>query len=119
MWFVLFPLMARFEAPGPLIVRSLLINKRSVVKVTVAGYKRLKSIVSPETAFVIASRREPRPPSFVLVTVMVLPKAGRATTRETSRTMEHRTFFRLINEPPGWTEPFGLRDVNVDTSLWL
>jgi hypothetical protein len=41
-----------------------------------AGYVREKTMVSPEPALSMASRREPGPLSLVFTTVNVLPKAG-------------------------------------------
>src|SRR5258708_4161291 len=73
----LFPLIARLEAPGPLIVRFELIVS-VLASVIVAGEARLKLMVSPGAAVVIAFRSDPAPLSLLFVTVMVAPKAGDA-----------------------------------------
>ena len=49
----LFPLTVKFEAPGPLIVRLVLMVSTPVVSVMVAGWARLKLIVSPDAALAI------------------------------------------------------------------
>ncbi|PYU02338.1 MAG: hypothetical protein DMG38_00685 [Acidobacteria bacterium] len=72
----LFPLIARLEAPGPLIVRFLLIKSSPLVRVMVPVTPKL--IVSPDDALAIESRSEPGPLSARLVTVIVAAKAGRA-----------------------------------------
>ncbi len=58
-------------APGPVIVRSLLINNSALVSVIVVR-PEAKLIVSPDAASRIACRSEPAPLSLVLVTVMVV-----------------------------------------------
>ena len=68
----LFPLIATLAAPGPLMVRLVLIVS-VLARVMVAGDARLKLMVSPETAFAIASRSEPKPLSLVFVTVRLVP----------------------------------------------
>src|SRR5438105_6347479 len=64
------PLIAKLEAPGPLIVRSLLITSSPEASVIVAGSGRLKSIVPPGATLAIASRSEPIPLLFVFVTAI-------------------------------------------------
>jgi len=69
----LFPLIATFGAPAPVIVRLVLIVSvlaRVMVPVT------LKLIVSPDDALAIAFRSEPAPLSARLVTVYVVAEAG-------------------------------------------
>src|SRR5207237_441994 len=74
----LFPLIVRLEAPGPLIVRFLLIKSSPLVSVMVAGRVRLKLMVSPGAAAAIASRSDPGPLSAWFVTVIAAAKAGTA-----------------------------------------
>jgi hypothetical protein len=62
----------------------------------VAGYVRLKLIISPFPAAVIAARSELGPLSFVLVTVRVLPKTGLKTARMSSRKIGGENFVRII-----------------------
>ena len=57
--------------PGPLMVVAWVMAISPVVSVMVAGYVRLKSIVSPSLAIASAWRNEPAPLSLVFVTVMV------------------------------------------------
>jgi hypothetical protein len=64
------------DAPGPAIVRCVLIVRLPLVRLMTAGYVREKTMVSPEPALSMASRREPGPLSLVFTTVNVLPKAG-------------------------------------------
>src|SRR6266853_4328744 len=71
------PLIAKLDAPGPLIVKFVLIVS-VLLSVIVAGKVRLKLIVSPDAALAIASRSEPGPLSFGFVTVAVLPNTGSA-----------------------------------------
>jgi len=66
----LFPLKVKFDSPGPEIVRFLEIVSWDA-NVMVAGYGRLKSIISPGAASIIACRRVPAPLSAVLLTVIV------------------------------------------------
>src|SRR5438876_3612763 len=71
----LFPLIARLDGPGPLIVRLVVMSS---VLLSVIVPVTPKLIVSPELAAAIAARREPSPLSFVFVTVIVLAKPGDA-----------------------------------------
>jgi hypothetical protein len=73
----LLPLTVKRLAPGPEIVRLLLMGISPVVSVMAAGSGRLNMMVSPEAALFIASLNEPAPLSAVLVTVRV----ERALTR--------------------------------------
>lgn len=74
--FALLPLIVRLDAPGPVIVRFVLMPRvLSSVIVPVTP----KIIVSPEEALTIALRSDPGPLSFVLVTVIVAPNAGETT----------------------------------------
>src|SRR5438105_2059218 len=95
------PLIAREEAPGPLMVRVLLpllsIVSGAVLSVIVAGKLRLKLIVSPELALLIASRSEPGPLSLVVVTVIVLPKTGTALRRPNTASADQTHFNALAN----------------------
>jgi hypothetical protein len=72
---VLLPLIARLDAPGPLIVTFVPIVS-VLASVTVPVIPKL--MVSPGLAVAIAFLREPGPLSLLVVTVMVLPKAGAA-----------------------------------------
>ena len=60
----------RRPAPGPVIVRFLLITNSPLVRVTAVRHGA-KLIVSPDEALRIACRNEPAPMSFPFVTVMV------------------------------------------------
>jgi len=73
------PLIARADAPGPVMVKDLsaaLSIVSAVLIVMVAGRTRLKLIVSPLAEASMAARSEPGPLSFVFVTMSVLPNAG-------------------------------------------
>src|SRR5260370_20614014 len=70
-----FPLITRFEAPGPLMARLVPIVS-VLLMVIVAGKLKLKLIVSPEAAVSIAFRSDPKPLSFALVTAIALAKLG-------------------------------------------
>ena len=90
-------MIARLDVPGPVIVRFLPIKRAPLVNVIVAGYIRLKLMVSPGLAAAIASRNVPAPLLFVLVTVMVLPKTGDAVVRiPSSIKLAHTTRLNLI-----------------------
>jgi hypothetical protein len=67
-------LTVKFEAPGPLIVRLVLMVSIPVVSVMVAGEVRLKLIASPDAALAIQPRSDPAPLSLVFVTVQTAPK---------------------------------------------
>jgi hypothetical protein len=56
----------------------------------------LELIVSPGAAAAIASRSEPAPLSFVLVTVMVAPKTGNALKTASERKIEKKRSFCLM-----------------------
>src|SRR5258708_2531571 len=88
------PLIAKLDAPGPLIVKFVLIVS-VLLSVIVAGKVRLKLIVSPDAALAIASRSEPGPLSFVLVTAIVFAKPceqARTTSQATARPPEFNCF---------------------------
>jgi hypothetical protein len=78
--FVLLPLIVNWCAPGPVMVNPLSPNAISPLEsVIVHGHPvKLKLIVSPSAAAVIASRSDPPPESAVLVTVRVAARAWRA-----------------------------------------
>src|SRR5438067_4600843 len=92
------PLISRTDAPGPLMVRLVPIVS-GVLTVMVVGRGRLKLIVSPAAALVIAARNEPEPLSFVFVTVMMrmLPKTGRALRRTRAASPDHTPFNALAD----------------------
>jgi hypothetical protein len=72
-----FPSIARLAAPGPMIVRLLLINSSPLAKVMVPV--AVTQIVSPDAALAIVARSEPAPLSAVLLIVVVqTPKAWTA-----------------------------------------
>src|SRR6478672_7890836 len=64
-----------------------------VVSVIVAGYVRLKSIVSPSFASMSACRSEPAPLSLLFITVMVTAEAWRQNEAATRRAMSLRERF--------------------------
>src|SRR5438067_649484 len=89
------PLIARREAPGPIMVSDLLpllSIVSALLTVMVAGYARLKLIVSLSAAVAIASRNEPGPLSFVFVTMMVLPNTGKALSKNSMAAAEQTVF---------------------------
>jgi hypothetical protein len=64
--------MVRFDDPGPEIVSDVGIKILPLVRVMVwPSRPESNDIVSPEDAFLIASRNDPDPLSFVFVTVIV------------------------------------------------
>ncbi len=73
------------SAPGPLIVRLLLINNSALVSV-IAVSPPAKSIVSPAAASRIACRSVPAPLSALLVTVRANAEFG--TTKSASKASE-------------------------------
>src|SRR5688572_3734018 len=103
------PLIVSKDAPGPVMVRDfapLLSTVSAVLTVMVAGYGRLKLIVSPLAAPAIAARNEPGPLSFVLVTVIVSPKTGKAPSKSSIAAPGQTAYNdladddRLIRSPP-------------------
>src|SRR5579862_8265664 len=90
----LFPLTERLDAPGPLMVRVLLIKSSPVVSVIVPV--TLKLMVSPGEVFAIAARRDPAPLSARLVTVIVAPKAGTALKTATIARPAHVVLKDLV-----------------------
>src|SRR5262245_65499951 len=67
----LFPLIARFTAPGPRIFRFLVTASSPPVSVIVAGTGSANVIVSPLRELLMAARNDPAPLSAALVTVRV------------------------------------------------
>src|SRR5262245_7700686 len=90
------PLIARLDAPGPLMVRMVLIVS-GVSRLIVAGSGREKLIVSAAAALSIAYRREPGPPSSVFVTVIVAPKTGKALRSINIASPEKKPFNALAD----------------------
>src|SRR5215471_11492714 len=85
----LFPSRARLVVPGPLMVRLVLISR---LLASVMVPPTLKLITSPGCAFVTASRSDPGPLSFVLVTLMLAAYAREVNnTKHTSREPSVRT----------------------------
>ena len=74
------PSMVSDPAPGPAMVRFLMMESSPLVAVVVPVSRivpvTLKTIVSPGAASMIACRREPAPESLVLLTVSVAACAG-------------------------------------------
>jgi hypothetical protein len=98
----LLPLMNRLEAPGPVIVRFLLIDS-VLARVMVEGAARLKLIVSPLEALAMAARREPDPLSAVLVTVKVAASADEVMKQQ--RTAIRIATGRFAMDPSLFTQP--------------
>src|SRR4029077_1244255 len=68
---LLFALMLRLAAPGPLMFTFLVTNNSPLVRLIVAGRPNAKVIVSLLPAAAIAARSVPCPVSAVLVTTIV------------------------------------------------
>ena len=84
-----FPLMARAVAPGPTMLRSLLIASSPLVNVIVPMF--VSSNAVPGAALEMACRREPAPLSARLVTVPVTMVKVRSVPYATPRLFEAAT----------------------------
>src|ERR1051326_1940962 len=82
------PLMARFVAPGPRIVRFLRTTNSPLVSTMVRPFKAgSKVMVLPGQESATAPRNEPMPPSLVLVTIKLLTQTSTRNTQEFVPTM--------------------------------